>query len=251
MTNTPFKIIVSYGGGTDSVAMLVNMQLLGIIPDEIIFADTGSEQPHTYEHIEIMKKWLLSVGFPTITTVRYSTKDGELLTLEQDIINNKTIPSIAFGWKTCSHKFKITPFNKFVKSKYPNEKIQVWVGFEYGEERRIKPNTEDNFENYYPLIEWKLNREECIKLILNSGLHQPKKSSCFFCPNMRENEILQLSDELKERVIFIESNATKLIELKGLGRNKRWTDLINADKNQLKIDWDAEDWHEQDCNCIT
>lgn len=37
--NSP--IIVSYGGGTNSTAMLIAMVLKGIKPDLILFADTG------------------------------------------------------------------------------------------------------------------------------------------------------------------------------------------------------------------
>lgn len=40
------------------------------------------------------------------------------------------------------------------------------------------------------------------------------------------------------------------MEIKGLGRNKSWTSLINADRSQLKIDWDIEDWHIPSCECI-
>ena len=43
--NSP--IIVSYGGGTNSTAMLIAMVLKGIKPDLILFADTGGELPET------------------------------------------------------------------------------------------------------------------------------------------------------------------------------------------------------------
>lgn len=42
------KIVVSYGGGTNSTALLVGMVNNKIIPDAIIFADTGGEKPETY-----------------------------------------------------------------------------------------------------------------------------------------------------------------------------------------------------------
>ena len=244
------KIIVSFGGGTNSTAILVNMVKYDLKPDEILFADTGGEHPHTYQFINELNSWLINKNFPQIKTLRYKTKHGDELTLEQDCLNNNTIPPIAFGWKTCSQKFKITPIEKYIKSNYPDEKIQMWVGFDAGEERRIKENPNENFENYYPLIEWGWNREKCIEAIENVGLTLPGKSSCFFCPNMKKNEILKLSDELKERIIYMEKNATKLSEIKGLGRNKSWTELINSDRSQLKIDWEIEDWHSPACECI-
>jgi len=244
------KIIVSFGGGSNSTAVLINMVKHQIIPNEILFADTGGEHPHTYQFITELNNWLISKNFPQIKTLRYFTKHGNELTLEQDCLNNNTIPPIAFGWKTCSQKFKIAPIEKYIKSQYPNQKVQIWVGFDADEERRIKDNSNENFENYFPLIKWGWNRDKCIEVIAKAGLSLPGKSSCFFCPNMKKHEILKLPNELKERVIFMEKNATKLAELKGLGRNKSWTELIEADRNQFKINWDVEDWHQPTCECI-
>lgn len=39
--------IVSFGGGTNSTAMIIGMYLHKIPIDLITFADTGGEQPHT------------------------------------------------------------------------------------------------------------------------------------------------------------------------------------------------------------
>lgn len=38
--------IVSFGGGTNSTAMIIGMYLHKIPIDLILFADTGGEQPH-------------------------------------------------------------------------------------------------------------------------------------------------------------------------------------------------------------
>ena len=43
--------IVSFGGGTNSTAMIIGMYLHKIPVDLILFADTGGEQPHTYESV--------------------------------------------------------------------------------------------------------------------------------------------------------------------------------------------------------
>lgn len=56
--------IVGYGGGTDSTAMLVGLWQRQVPVDLILFADPGGEQPHTYEYLEIMERWLLEHGMP-------------------------------------------------------------------------------------------------------------------------------------------------------------------------------------------
>ena len=74
--------VVSFGGGTNSTAMIVGMYLHKIPVDLILFADPGAEQPHTYEYIEVFDEWLVKHGLPKITTVHCVDKDGNRLTLD-------------------------------------------------------------------------------------------------------------------------------------------------------------------------
>lgn len=62
--------IVSFGGGTNSTAMIIGMYLHKIPIDLILFADTGGEQPHTYKFIEIFNGWLEKHGLPHRGTMR-------------------------------------------------------------------------------------------------------------------------------------------------------------------------------------
>ena len=45
-------LVVSYGGGMDSTAILVGFAAAGIVPDLIVFADTGAERPETYAALD-------------------------------------------------------------------------------------------------------------------------------------------------------------------------------------------------------
>jgi hypothetical protein len=243
------KHIVSYGGGTNSTAMLINMVNGGFKPDHILFADTGGEKQGTYNYITYFNNWLFQNGMPIIETVKYKTKFGVELTLEQDIINNNTLPAIAFGFKTCSQKFKIQPQEKFIKSKYQNCEIIHYIGYDTGEYRRVRDNPLTHHTNKYPLIDAGMSRKDCVNLIESTGLHLPGKSSCFFCPNMKKHEILDLSDHEKSRVKFIESNAKNKVELKGLGRQYAWTDLLNADDQQMNM-FDDIEMFQPPCECI-
>ena len=99
--------IVSFGGGTNSTAMIIGMYLHKIPIDLILFADTGGEQPHTYEFMGTFNEWLVKHGIPKIVSVEYHDKDGNRLTLEQECINSGRLPSIAYGYKKCSLKHKL------------------------------------------------------------------------------------------------------------------------------------------------
>ena len=59
--------VVSFGGGTNSTAMIIGMYLHKIPIDLILFADPGAEQPHTYEFIQTFNVWLEKHGLPTIS----------------------------------------------------------------------------------------------------------------------------------------------------------------------------------------
>ena len=44
-------IVLSYGGGTNSTALLVYARLKGIKIDTILFSDTGNENPRTHRFV--------------------------------------------------------------------------------------------------------------------------------------------------------------------------------------------------------
>ena len=95
--------IVSFGGGTNSAALLVGLHQHGIPVDLITFADTGAEHPHTYRFLETMNQWLREHEMPPITVVEKMDRNGNRLTLETECLRSCTLPSIAYGFKRCSH----------------------------------------------------------------------------------------------------------------------------------------------------
>ncbi len=243
--------IVSFGGGTNSTAMLIGMHEKKIPVDLILFADTGAEMPHTYRYIEIMNSWLLEHSMPKITVVENVDMDGNRLTLEEECLKSKSLPSIAYGYKKCSIKHKIGPQDKFCNNYEPckeiwikGEKVNKYVGYDAGEEHRqqnafVYDLQDKKYSKVYALIDWGWYREDCIKKIEEYGLPLPGKSSCFFCPSMKKHEIKSLMrnhPELLERAIKIENNAKEnLITVKGLGRNYAWQDFIQNTKSQIEM----------------
>ena len=99
--------IVSFGGGTNSAALLIGLYKHKIPIDLITFADTGAEHPHTYQFIEIINQWLAEHGMPQITVVQYVDRYGNRLSLETECLRSHTLPSIAYGHKRCLHHFII------------------------------------------------------------------------------------------------------------------------------------------------
>src|SRR6186713_2078743 len=93
-------LVVAYGLGVDSTAMLVEFARRKIRPDLILFADTGGEKPETYRYLAVIRPFLARVGFPEVVTVRYQPKRAVCHTLEGQCLHTGTLPSLAYGGKS-------------------------------------------------------------------------------------------------------------------------------------------------------
>lgn len=247
------KQVVSYGGGTNSAAMLVGLWEHGERPDAIVFADTGGEKPHTYRHLHnMMQPWCARVGFPEITIVKGSQPrqiaDGSL---ENECLRLGSLPSKAMGFGACSDKWKRDPFEKWLKAWALGPVLKL-VGFGAEETHRVRRAStySDESERRYPLIEWDWDRRACEAAILRAGLPSPGKSACFFCPSSKTREILELRQkypdllaralEIERRAIAGEGPAPALHTAKGLGRGFAWAEFLRQTDAQLTLFTDAD-----------
>jgi hypothetical protein len=232
--------VASAGMGVNTIAYIIECTKRGIIFDLIIFADPGKENPKTYEYIPLFNKWLREHGQPEVYIVYNRNKSGEFVGIYQDCINNKSLPSIAYGFKTCSQKWKRQPTDKFLNN-LPKANlnwsvgvpINKYLGYDADESHRTNNNYSDNkYQCVYPLVELDMGRFECVKTILDAGLPLPPKSICTFCPSMKPWEIVELYESDRREfydAIQMERNAHDgNSSVKGLGRDFAWWDLIVA-----------------------
>lgn len=49
-------VVLAYGIGVDSTAMLIELVARGETPDLVLTADTGSEKPATYDYLDIIRR---------------------------------------------------------------------------------------------------------------------------------------------------------------------------------------------------
>lgn len=226
-------LICAYGMGVDSTAYLVEFIRRGIKPDLILFADTGSEKDETYNYLPVIQEHLAKHGFPPVITVRYAPKHGLYTSLEGNCLVNKTLPSLAFGYKKCSLKWKRQPQDAYVRKFFKpakdawkaGEKCVKVIGYDAGPKDRRRGNhigEEDKYAYWYPLQDWGWDRERCVKEIAREGLPVPMKSACWFCPASKPDEIRWLIEnhpDIADRIIQMESNAApNLVKIEGLWR---------------------------------
>lgn len=226
--------ILTFGGGVNSVALAIELVNRKMPIDYILFSDTLGEKPETYSYMTMFSDWLKSKGYPEITRLEPYKSEG----LYGECIRSKRLPSIVYGFKSCSERWKIRPFNKYCRANNLFPAV-VYKGIDAGESHRIGSFSDKNTEVLFPLVEWDFDRMDCVKIIIDAGLPLPPKSSCFFCPSMRKTEIYELektNPDLIQKAFFMEQNAAETnTTVKGLGRDKSWQSILS----QKRLDFDT------------
>jgi hypothetical protein len=230
-------LVVSCGLGVDSTSMLVGMKARGIVPDLLLFADTGDEKPETYAYLPVLQAWLTASGFPPITVVRLGTVHGKLgdyATLYENCVVNHTLPSAAFGKGGCTAKWKIAVMDRFVEQWSPA--IEAWaagmlvqraIGYDAGpkdSKRRWDIIDTKRYAYVYFLRTWGWDHDRCIREIIGAGLPVPPKSACFYCPATTPAELADLvfrHPPLADRIVEMERVAKPYLRtLPGLWRHE-------------------------------
>jgi len=229
-------LALAYGLGVDSTAVLVGWHARGIRPDLILHADTGSEKPGTYAYLPVIQDWLARVGFPPVVVVRYEPSNFKnwppYRTLGENCLTNGTLPSLAFGFKSCSLKWKVAPQDKYTAAWQPardawaaGAPVTKAIGYDAGpaDSRRyahVEGYLDARYAYTYPLRDWGWDRAECKARIAEAGLPVPPKSACYFCPAMKKDELHDLPVEQLRGIVALEARARpRLRDIEGLWRN--------------------------------
>ena len=234
-------LVVAYGLGVDSTAMLIGLKHRGIRPDLILYADVGGEKPETYLYAPIFRQWLRTAEFPQLEVVRYRPPLAPYDSLYGNCWANQTLPSLAFGRKSCSIKWKRQPQDQRVRNWEPAReawdaglRVRKLIGFDAGEGRRRYGDRGDDpqYDYWYPLMDWGWDREQCKQVIAAEGLPVPAKSACFFCPATKKSELIELQDrspDLYQRCLELEDRYRRgkhfrgdASSTRGLGRRFAW-----------------------------
>jgi hypothetical protein len=241
--------IASVGGGVDSFSMLLGALARGERPDLVIFADVTDagrkdpgEWPATYRHLrEVVVPLCASKGieFKWLTTEEEPIRGQRSLIAYFEHLN--AMPGRIS--RMCTSAAKVERIFRFVERVVPEHvAINMWVGFEAGEENRSRPNGRDphaqsngRIRRRFPLQEWGMCRCRCVSYIREAGYQVPNGSACVFCPFSKWDDFTNLRDQLPEqfaRVQAMEDNckltkAGKTIRFAGGADAPRLTDRLD------------------------
>lgn len=248
----PPPVVLAYGIGVDSTALLVELEARGELPDLVLTADPGAEKPATYEYQRLITAWMAARGIH-YEVVRYVPQRFKhwppYYSILANVLTNATLPSISLGRHSCSLKWKVAPQDAFLKVWAPaqaawarGQKVVRLIGYDASpaDTRRYAHAAgidDPLFECRYPLREWGWTRDRCVARIEAAGLPVPPKSSCFFCGAIRPDEVRALPAWCLRLIVLIEARAEpRLRTVEGLWRRStrtkpgRITDFIRAEQ---------------------
>jgi hypothetical protein len=227
--------ILSYGGGVQSVAMVVLAATDRLPrPDYIVCADTDREARSTWRYVSDTLMPFLSehgmaaqfrVASHELATVDLYGKNGDLL-----------LPAYTEKGKLptfCSNEWKRRVIMRYLRSVGVQE-CSMWIGFSMDEADRVKHETEDGgwCKRAYPLLDLMLSRADCEAVIGQAGLPLPVKSACYMCPHRTNAEWRYIRDAFPDQwkeAIEIDEEIRAADEQGGVYLHKSRLPLSEAD----------------------
>jgi hypothetical protein len=210
--------VLAYGGGLDSFALLIDALARGERPDAVVFCDVADgtteregvdpgEWPGTYKHVREVVIPLCAregIEFVWIDTASYPIRgDRSLFAYMERKLQFPGGPA-----HLCSIQAKVERFEDWLASRYADRPVEVWIGYEAGEESRAEKDPHGAAKkhrpgraqrsNRFPLMERGLCRCRCEALVRAAGYPVPRKSACVFCPFGTRGDFRALAGELPE-----------------------------------------------------
>jgi len=183
--------ILSLGAGVQSSTIFLMgcygelEKRLGETFETAIFADTGWEPKVVYEWFKFLKSEGKKAG-KEIITVKYRDLKQDTLNSHRRSTPNKnegtraaSLPLFVLGKdgsrgmikRQCTYEYKIKPINKKLREllgykprqRIPPGSVEVWKGISTDEVKRASMSNIRWIEAYYPLIEMRMDRNDCLK----------------------------------------------------------------------------------------
>lgn len=179
----PMKVL-SLGWGIQSftLAAMVALGELGPI-DAAIHADTTHEANGTYEFARQWTPWLEMRGVRVVTVANLTQR--AMIDRGGGVrVPAYTITEAGNGQvhRQCTGEWKISPIRRWLQANRSRRPVELWIGISLDEYQRMKDSDVKYISHRWPLIERRMNRNDCKAWLGRHGLLIPPKSACVFCP---------------------------------------------------------------------
>ena len=230
----PPPVVLAYGIGVDSTALLIELHARGQAPDLVLTADTGNEKPATYAYLDIIGPWMRDRGIRheivSYVPKRFKHWPPYYGILEM-CLTNATLPSKSLGGSSCSLKYKKAPQDAYLRTWQPA--LDAWargqrgvrlIGYDAGPRDTARANhalsiDDPLYDCRSPLRDWRWDRPDCVARIEAEGLPVPPKSACILCIANKPDEIRDLPAWCLRLIVLVEARAApRLHTVEGLWR---------------------------------
>ncbi len=228
--------VISLGGGVQSsvVALMAAKGLIKPMPDFAIFADTGWEPGNVYRHLD----WLeTQMPFPLRRVQSGNIRDDILAGTNSTGQQFSSIPAFVrtktgkrgLAKRQCTREYKLTPIETELRDLLglgyrqvtpPGVFVELWIGISRDEIIRMKPSRQSWIENYWPLVELGMTRDDCKAWFAE---HYPDlqlpRSACIGCPFHTDEEWIEMKKSDPESwadAVFVDES------LRAKGRAERF-----------------------------
>lgn len=196
--------LLSYGGGVDSTVIAI-LIINGTIerPEHIVMVDTGYEKQSTWDYInKVVQPRLTEVGLEIKILKTNDYSDNSIIDKNGMVripACRKNLDGSVSKLRTCCNGgWKATVVNRWMR-KIGIERVEQWIGFSADESRRKLKNKKKWISFRYPLIELGMTRNDCIYYAGKHNWPMPPRTSCYFCPQQRDEQWRQMArDEPEE-----------------------------------------------------
>lgn len=108
--------------------------------------------------------------------------------------------------RQCTYEYKIRPLEKVQRKiagyeprkRIPPGTIETWKGISTDEQKRATISAKKWISFYYPLIEMRMRRSDCIAWFKAKNLPEPPRSACVGCPFRHNDEWIWLQENSLE-----------------------------------------------------
>lgn len=226
----------SSGGGVQSIAALILSAHKTIDFPIHLFSNVGddSEHPETLAYVKDVAMPYAKAHSIEFIELRHIRRDGEEETLYKKLTRpgsrSTGIPiflegSGAPGRRSCTSQFKIARIAVWQRRHGATKTSPAITGLGISLDEMQRMRTDSGIPTQvleYPLVDLRLTRAACEKIIRDEGLPVPPKSSCYFCPyhNLTQWHRLKVDHpDLFEKAVALEQTLSNRSD-SVLGRGK-------------------------------
>lgn len=177
--------------------------------DVAIFADTQDEPAYVYEQLDRLTEWARPYGVTVHKTTAGSLSEHVLASMQRTKSRFVNIPVYSLRddgsenmlRRQCTREFKLAPIERkarelmgYRKGQRVKGAAEALIGISRDEAHRMKPSRTPWIRNVYPLVDANLKRRDCVRIVMEAGLPEPKKSACVYCPFKSDAEFIDMRD---------------------------------------------------------